>query len=239
MQVIPAIDVKDDRCVRLYQGDYDRATVFSGRPAEVARRWERDGARLLHVVDLDGALHGTPRNLKAIREIVRAVSIPVEASGGLRSVDAVQSLFDVGVARVVIGTAAVEDPGLLDDLAERWPGKFAVGIDARDGKVTTEGWRRQTEVRAVGLAKDVVLRGADGVIYTDVERDGTLTEPNYTATAEIVAAVPVPVIAAGGVARLEHLGRLQAVGVAGAIVGRALYTGAVNLADAISLAEGA
>jgi phosphoribosylformimino-5-aminoimidazole carboxamide ribotide isomerase len=237
MQVIPAIDVKDDRCVRLYQGDYDKATVFSGRPAEVARRWERDGARLLHVVDLDGALHGTPRNLKAIREIVRAVSIPVEASGGLRSVDAVQSLFDLGVARVVIGTAAVEDPGLLDDLAARWPGKFAVGIDARDGKVTTEGWRRQTEVRAVDLAKDVVLRGADGVIYTDVERDGTLTEPNYTATAEIVAAVPVPVIAAGGVARLEHLERLQAVGVAGAIVGRALYTGAVNLADAISLAE--
>src|SRR5262249_29375388 len=139
MQVIPAIDVKDDRCVRLYQGDYDKATVFSGRPAEVARRWERDGARLLHVVDLDETLHGTPRNLNAIREIVRAVSIPVEASGGLRSVDTVQSLFDLGVTRVVIGTAAGEGPGPLGHPPGRGRGKVALGVDARAGEVPTAG----------------------------------------------------------------------------------------------------
>jgi phosphoribosylformimino-5-aminoimidazole carboxamide ribotide isomerase len=235
MQIIPAIDLKDNQCVRLYQGDYAKVTVFSDRPAEVARRWEREGARALHVVDLDGAYAGASRNLGAIDEIARAVSIPIQVGGGLRSAEAVRAVLERGAARVVVGTAAVEDPALLDELARRWPGKVAVGIDARDGQVTTRGWREQTAVRAVDLAREVVRRGAATVIYTDVERDGTLTEPNYTATAEIVAAVPVPVVASGGVASLDHLRRLHAVGVVAAIVGRALYAGTIRLADAITV----
>jgi phosphoribosylformimino-5-aminoimidazole carboxamide ribotide isomerase len=235
MLIIPAIDIKDGRCVRLYQGDYEKVTVFAARPAEVAHRWESEGAQLLHVVDLDGAYHGAPRNLKAIGDIIRAVDIPVQVGGGLRSLDAVQSILSLGAARVVIGTTAVEDRSLLAELGARWPGKIAVAIDARDGMVMTRGWQQQSDVRARGLAQDVVLHGASLIIYTDIERDGTLTEPNYTATAEIVAAVPAPVIASGGVSAVEHLRRLRAVGVDGVIVGRALYTGAIRLADALAL----
>ncbi|HVC32447.1 MAG TPA: 1-(5-phosphoribosyl)-5-[(5-phosphoribosylamino)methylideneamino]imidazole-4-carboxamide isomerase [Chloroflexota bacterium] len=237
MLIIPGIDIKDGRCVRLYQGDYQKVTVFADRPSEVARRWQNEGAQLLHVVDLDGAYHGAPRNLKAIEGVIREVEIPVEVSGGLRSADAVQAVLDLGAARVVIGTVAVENRDLLANLTSRWPGKVAVGIDARDGIVMTRGWQQQSEVRARDLAQDAVLHGAARVIYTDIERDGTLTEPNYTAAAEIVAAVTVPVIASGGVATVEHLRRLQAVGVEGVIVGRALYTGAVRLADALALSD--
>lgn len=237
MLIIPAIDLKDGQCVRLYQGDYSKVTVFSDRPSEVARRWEREGARLLHVVDLDGAYHGTPCNLSAIREIVQAVDIPVQVGGGLRTVEAVQTILSLGARRAVIGTAVVEDRHLIAELGKRWPGRIAVAIDARDGVVMTHGWQHAAAVRARDLAQEVVLRGASRIIYTDVERDGTLTEPNYTATADIVAAVPVPVIASGGVASVEQLRRLQAVGVEGAIVGRALYTGAIRLQDALVLSE--
>lgn len=237
MDVIPAIDIKDGNCVRLYQGDYERVTIFSDRPADVAQRWENQGAHRLHVVDLDGALHGQPRNLKTIGDIARAVSIPVQVGGGLRSHEAVQALFDLGIARVVLGTAAVEDRNLVAELAARWPERIVIGIDARNGVVLTRGWQVPSTVRARDLAEEVVLLGAAGVIYTDVDRDGTLTEPNYSATAEIVAAIPVPVTASGGVAAVEHLRRLQAVGVQSAIVGRALYTGAIHLADALALAD--
>lgn len=237
MLIIPAIDVKDGRCVRLYQGDYQKVTVFSDRPSEVARRWENEGARLIHVVDLDGAYHGAPRNLKALDEIVHAVDVPVQIGGGLRSLDAIDAVLRLGATRIVLGTAAVECRALVSDAGARWPGKVAVAIDAKDGTVMTRGWQHQSELSAKSLAQDVVLQGAARVIYTDIERDGTLTEPNYTATAEIVAAVPVPVIASGGVADVEHLRRLKAVGVEGAIVGRALYTGAIHLADALALSD--
>lgn len=236
--IIPAIDVKDGRCVRLYQGDYAKVTIFHDRPSEVARRWEGEGARLLHVVDLDGAYAGTPRNLKAIEEIIRAVQIPVQVGGGIRSAETAEAFLDLGASCVVLGTAAVEDRSLVSDLASHWPGRVAVAIDARDGTVMTRGWQHQSAVRARDLAKDVVLRGVARIIYTDIERDGTLTEPNYTATAELVAAVTVPVIASGGVSDVEHLRRLLAVGVEGAIVGRALYTGALRLADVIGLDDG-
>jgi len=219
----------------LYQGDYDRVTVFSTRPADVARRWENEGARWLHVVDLDGAYHGEPRNQRAIADIVHAVSIPVQVGGGLRTSEAVQKMLALGVRRVVIGTAAVEDRSLFAHLTQNWPGQIAVALDARNGTMVTRGWRQPTEIRAKDLAQEVVSLGGATIIYTDVERDGTLTEPNYTATAEIVASVSVPVIASGGVATVEHLRRLEAVGVAGAIVGRALYVGAIRLADAMAL----
>ena len=235
MLIIPAIDLKDGRCVRLYQGNYDQVTVFSDRPADVAQRWENEGARWLHVVDLDGALHGTPANQKAIDAIVHAVTVPVQVGGGLRTPEAVSHLLDHGVTRAILGTAAVEDQSLLAELCAHWPGRIAVGIDARAGMVVTRGWRSESTIRAKDLARDVVGLGAASIIYTDIERDGTLTEPNYTATAEIVASVSVPVIASGGVADVEHLRRLEAVGVSGAIVGRALYTGAVRLADALAL----
>jgi phosphoribosylformimino-5-aminoimidazole carboxamide ribotide isomerase len=234
MLIIPAIDLKDGRCVRLYQGDYAKVTVFSDRPAEVARRWETEGATWLHVVDLDGAAAGQPANLRALGDIIQAVAVPVQVGGGIRSVATAAAVLRLGAARVILGTAAVEDPSLVVELTSRWPGKVAVAIDARDGLVVTRGWQQPTDRRATDLAREVVLRGATRVVYTDVERDGTLTEPNYTATAEVVAAVPVGVIASGGVASVAHLQRLRAVGVEGAIVGRALYTGAIRLPDALA-----
>jgi phosphoribosylformimino-5-aminoimidazole carboxamide ribotide isomerase len=237
MQVIPAIDLKDGVCVRLYQGDYGKVTIFSDRPADVARRWEDEGALSLHVVDLDGAYAGEPRNLAVIAEIVRAVDIPVQVGGGIRTLVAAEQLLDLGVARIVLGTAAVEDRSLLATLAGRWCGKVAVSIDALNGEVMTRGWRHPSSQRARDLAVDVVLAGAATIVYTDIERDGTLTEPNYTATADIVTAVSVPVIASGGVSQVEHLLRLQSVGVSGAIVGRALYTGALKLSDALAFAN--
>jgi phosphoribosylformimino-5-aminoimidazole carboxamide ribotide isomerase len=210
-------------------------TVFSDRPADVAEQWVAQGATALHVVDLDGAYSGVPANLKTIGDIVAAVNVPVEVGGGIRSPEAAEALLSLGVARIVLGTAAVEDRSLVARLAVRWCGQVAVSLDARGGEVMTRGWRQASNVRAKDLAEDVVRSGAAAIIYTDIERDGTLTEPNYTATTELVAAVPVPIIASGGISQIEHLQRLQAAGVSGAIVGRALYTGAIRLADALTV----
>jgi phosphoribosylformimino-5-aminoimidazole carboxamide ribotide isomerase len=237
MDVIPSIDIKDGRCVRLYQGDYERVTVFSDDPAEVARRWENEGARLIHVVDLDGANLGMPANTETVRNLIRAVDIPVQVSGGVRSVDSARSIFDQGATRIVIGTAAIEEPTLVDELCASWPHRIAVGIDALAGVVMTRGWKRNSSVAVSDLAPRMVACGASWIIYTDIERDGTLTEPNYGATADLISAVPVPVIASGGVATVEHVRRLREIGVAGVIIGRALYTGAVDLAEAIAVAE--
>jgi phosphoribosylformimino-5-aminoimidazole carboxamide ribotide isomerase len=235
VDVIPAIDIKDGRCVRLYQGDYDRVTVFGDDPAEIARRWEREGATIIHVVDLDGASDGALTNLSTIERVITSVGVGVEVSGGIRSVAAASALFERGAARVVVGTAAVEKPDLVDAISSRWPGRLAVGIDARDGVVLTRGWKVRSEARAVDLARDVVTRGASWIIYTDVERDGTLTEPNYASTAELVGAVDIPVIASGGIARVDQIDRLRSIGVAGVIVGRALYSGDVRLPEALAL----
>lgn len=236
--VYPAIDLQGGRCVRLVQGDFARATTYGEDPAAVARRWRDGGAQWLHVVDLDAARDGNPANLDAVAAIVAAAERPVQCGGGLRSVEAAERLFQRGVARVVVGTAAIEQPDLLPQLAARWPGRVALGVDARGGRVAVRGWTETSAVLAVDLISQWAELPLAAVIYTDIARDGTLTEPNWTELASVIATSAAPVIASGGVAQLDHLRRIKGLGAAGAIVGKALYTGDVDLTAALALDEG-
>ncbi|HMM40698.1 MAG TPA: 1-(5-phosphoribosyl)-5-[(5-phosphoribosylamino)methylideneamino]imidazole-4-carboxamide isomerase [Thermomicrobiales bacterium] len=230
MIVLPAIDLRGGRCVRLFQGDYSQETVFSDDPVAVARGWQAAGARMLHVVDVDGARDGLPAQRGTIARIVSALDIPVQVGGGIRTREHALALLGDGVVRVVLGTAAVEAPALVDALlVEAGPERVVVGVDARDGLVATRGWTETSGVPAEELVRDMRARGVRRVVYTDISRDGTLDAPNVEATARI-ATLGVGVIASGGVSRREHLDLLAAVpGVEAAIVGRALYTGHVRL----------
>jgi phosphoribosylformimino-5-aminoimidazole carboxamide ribotide isomerase len=233
-EVIPAIDVLGGRCVRLAQGDYARATVYRDDPAEQAAEFAAQPIRRLHVVDLDGAREGRPRNADAIRRIVASVgSLPVQMGGGLRSLEAIDAALALGVDRVVLGTAALRSPELLASACRRHPGRIAVGIDARDGRVAVEGWLETTGTLALDLGKRARDAGAAAIVYTDIARDGMLSGPNLEATAALAEGVGLPVIASGGIGSEDDLARAAALaprGLAGAIVGRALYTGAVDLA---------
>jgi phosphoribosylformimino-5-aminoimidazole carboxamide ribotide isomerase len=236
MDVIPAIDLLEGRCVRLYQGDYTQSQVFNDHPVEVARNWARQGATRLHVVDLDGAKAGKPANLDAIEAIVRAVDIPVQVGGGLRDRASVAQLLKIGVERTIIGTVAVEQPELVQELCQEFPQQIVVGIDARNGKVATRGWLETSEVNATELAAMMATFGAAAIIYTDIHRDGTLSGPNLPALRELANEIDIPVIASGGVSSLTDLLSLlglEPLGVTGVIVGRAIYTGDVNLSEAI------
>lgn len=236
MDVIPAIDLLEGQCVRLYQGDYTRSQVFNENPAEVAKLWADQGASLLHVVDLDGAKIGHPVNTKAIKAIVEAVPIPVQVGGGLRDRFGVTQLLDIGVQRVILGTAAVEDHPLVKQLCEEFPGQIIVGIDARNGLVATRGWLETSEIAATELAQQMGQLGAAAIIYTDIHRDGTLAGPNLEALRELARGISIPVIASGGVSSITDLLSLLALeplGVSGVIVGRALYTGNISLKEAL------
>ena len=236
MEIIPAIDLLEGRCVRLYQGDYAQSQVFNDNPAEVAKQWADEGASRLHVVDLDGAKAGKPANLEAIAAIVQNVSVPVQVGGGLRDRTSVSQLLDIGVQRVILGTVAVEQPQLVQDLCQEFPGQIVVGIDARNGLVATRGWLETSSVAAIDLAQQMAQLGAAAIIYTDIHRDGTLSGPNLEALRELASAISIPVIASGGVSSITDLLSLLALeplGVSGAIVGRAIYTGDVSLKDAI------
>lgn len=236
MDVIPAIDLLEGRCVRLYQGDYDRSQIFSDRPVEVARRWESEGATRLHLVDLDGAKQGESVNGEAIAAIVSAVSIPVQVGGGLRDEEKIRQVLDLGVKQAILGTVAVENPDLVGDLCQKFPGQIIVGIDARNGKVATKGWLETSEVQAMDLAQRMESQGVAGIIYTDIHRDGTLSGPNMEALRELARSVNIPIIASGGVSSLTDvlsLLSLELSGVTGVIIGRALYTGDVSLTEAV------
>ncbi len=236
MEVIPAIDLLADKCVRLYQGDYEQARVFSDNPLEVARQWAQAGATRLHLVDLDGAKQGEPVNLRAIEAIVKGVTIPVQVGGGLRDRLKIRQLINLGVQRVILGTVAVENPQLVQELCQEFPGQILVGIDARNGKVATKGWLETSEVEAKDLAKSMAKLGVAAIIYTDIQRDGTLAGPNFLALRDLAQVVDIPIIASGGVSSLTDLLSLLALelqGVTGVIVGRALYTGEVDLSEAI------
>ncbi|AFY36969.1 1-(5-phosphoribosyl)-5-((5-phosphoribosylamino)methylideneamino) imidazole-4-carboxamide isomerase [[Leptolyngbya] sp. PCC 7376] len=236
MEVIPAIDLLGGQCVRLYQGDYDQAQVFNDNPAQMAKTFAEQGATRLHVVDLDGAKEGKSVNLDAIKSIAAALDIPVQVGGGLRNVASVERLFNVGVERAIIGTAAVENPELVTELCQKYPGRIAVGIDARNGKVATKGWLETSEVMATDLAQRMATQGVAAIIYTDIHRDGTMSGPNIEALRELASQIEIPVIASGGVSSqsdLVNLVALEAIGVTGAIVGKAIYTGDVNLAEAV------
>lgn len=235
MDVIPAIDILEGRCVRLYQGDYQQSQVFNENPVEVARLWADQGATKLHVVDLDGAKIGKPVNLETIEAIVRAVDIPVQVGGGLRDQASVKQLFNLGVERAIMGTVAVEQPEMVKKLCRDFPNRIILGIDARNGKVATKGWLETSEISAIELAQQL-QQNAAGIIYTDIQRDGTLTGPNLEALREMAIAVDIPVIASGGVSSLRDLFSLLALeplGVKGVIVGKAIYTGKIDLSEAI------
>lgn len=237
MEVIPAIDLLRGQCVRLYQGDYGKAEVFGQDPLAMAQHWADQGATRLHLVDLDGAKDGVPVNHAVIGQIAQALSIPVQVGGGLRDREGVTRLLDSGVQRAILGTVAVEQPELVQQLCEAFPGQILVGIDARDGKVATRGWLETAEVSAIALAQQMAELGAAAVIYTDIQRDGTLQGPNKPALREMAEALTIPVIASGGVSSLTDLLSLLAlepVGLEGAIVGRAIYTGDVKLREAIA-----
>lgn len=236
MEVIPAIDLLEGRCVRLYQGDYAQAETFDENPVSVARQWVEQGATRLHVVDLDGAKAGHPVNLQAIEAIVRAVDVPIQVGGGLRDFTSVATLLKLGVQRVILGTVAVEQPALVRELCQAFPDQIVVGIDARNGLVATRGWLETSEIAAIDLAQQMTTFGITTIIYTDIHRDGTLQGPNLAALRELASNVAVPVIASGGmssVTDLLSLLALEPLGVTGAIVGRALYTGDISLKDAL------
>jgi phosphoribosylformimino-5-aminoimidazole carboxamide ribotide isomerase len=243
MEIIPAIDIRGGRCVRLLQGDYERETVFADDPAAVARRWRDAGAKRLHVVDLDGAHEGHPVNRSTVEKIIAAVDIPVQLGGGIRDLETVRRYLGGGVDRVVLGTAAVKDQALLVSALALFPGRVAVGVDARGGIVVTEGWREASAVTAVDLLGQLAELGVPRVIYTDTLRDGTLTEPNFVALETILSddrlsARHLRVIYSGGVSAIGHLRRLAATSVEAAIVGRALYTGDIDLAEALAAVRG-
>jgi phosphoribosylformimino-5-aminoimidazole carboxamide ribotide isomerase len=222
------------KCVRLYQGDYQQETVFSDDPLDVALKWQSMGAPRLHIVDLDGAASGEILNLEIIRNIAGAILIPIQLGGGIRRIDTIEALLKIGIDRVILGTAAVENPKLITDACRRFRDSIIVGIDARCGIIATRGWIKQTGLTAVELAKSMANIGVKRFIYTDIERDGTLTEPNFSAIAALIDELGMPVIAAGGISTLNHLKMLRKLGAEGAIVGKALYTGDIKLKQAIS-----
>ena len=242
MIVIPAIDLKDGQCVRLRQGEMDSATVFSEDPAAMARKWVENGARRLHLVDLNGAFAGKPVNEVAIKAITDAVGddIPVQLGGGIRDLDTIERYLDDGIRYVIIGSAAVKNPGFLHDACNAFPGHVIVGLDAKDGMVAVEGWSKVTHHEVVDLAKRFEGYGVEAVVYTDIGRDGMLSGVNIEATVNLARALTIPVIASGGLTDLEDVKRLCAVeseGIMGAITGRAIYEGTLDFAAAQKLAD--
>ena len=233
--VIPAIDIRGGRCVRLRQGRLDAETVFSDDPVAMARRWEAEGAQRIHVVDLDGAFAGRAAQGDAVRAILAAVGVPVQVGGGLRDLDAVAAVLEAGARWAVVGTAAALDPEFLGSCCARFEDQVVVAVDASDGRVAVDGWTRVLDVEAGALARDAAAAGAAAVLYTDIARDGTAGGPNEWTTRAVAKAAGIPLLASGGVATLDDLRRLSEIpGVAGAIVGRALYTGAIRLPDALA-----
>lgn len=235
MEVIPAIDILAGQCVRLYQGDYQKAKVYDTDPVSVAQKWVSKGARYLHLVDLDGAKLGKPVNTETIQRIVSTVSIPVQVGGGLRDWESLQTLLDIGVSRVIVGTVAVEKTSEVQKWCEKLPGRVMIGIDARNGQVATRGWLETSSLEAIALVQQFTTQAA-GIIYTDIQRDGTLTGPNLDALRQLAQATEIPVIASGGISSLTDLlslSALEPLGVTGVIVGKALYTGNVDLKEAI------
>jgi len=239
--VIPAIDLKEGKCVRLEQGLMEKDTVFCDSPADQAAEWQRQGAELLHIVDLDGAFAGEPKNRSAIEAIVKALAIPTQLGGGIRDIPTIEAYLALGLGRVILGTAAQRNPALVDEACRLFPGRIVVGIDAKNGMVAVQGWAEVTDVTAVELAKRFEGYGVAAIIYTDISRDGMMQGPNIAATRELAEAIAIPVIASGGVSSLKDIENLMAVesaGVTGVITGKAIYTGAIRLAEAIALTKG-
>ncbi|MDD2366615.1 MAG: 1-(5-phosphoribosyl)-5-[(5-phosphoribosylamino)methylideneamino]imidazole-4-carboxamide isomerase [Desulfuromonadaceae bacterium] len=240
MIVIPAIDLKEGKCVRLEQGLMNKDTIFNDNPAAQALAWQNQGAELLHIVDLDGAFAGTPKNRGTIEAILKSITIPAQLGGGIRDIATIEAYISLGLSRVIIGTAAQKNPDLVREACEKFPGKIVVGIDAKNGMVAVQGWAEVTDITAIDLAKKFEGFGVSAIIYTDISRDGMLQGPNLEATKALAEAISIPVIASGGVSSLkdiEHLMKIEASGVTGVITGKAVYTGAIKLEEAIKLTK--
>ena len=239
MLIIPAIDIKDGRCVRLFQGDMDKETIYFDRPIDAARHWAKEGATFVHIVDLNGAVQGRPIHTREVEAICKQTGLSVELGGGLRSTESVEAALALGVSRVVVGTAAYDNQEFLRVLCKQFPGNIVVGIDARDGRVAVKGWRETTSMDAVELAKRCQADGASRIIYTDISRDGTRQGVNIEETAKLARSVRIPIIASGGVATLADIADLRSLvgaGVEGAIIGSALYRDAFTLPEALDVA---
>jgi phosphoribosylformimino-5-aminoimidazole carboxamide ribotide isomerase len=237
MQIWPAIDLRGGKCVRLRQGDYQRETVFGDDPAEMARRFVESGATCLHLVDLDGAKDGSNPNLPAVRAILAAVDIPCELGGGIRDEDTIQRLLGLGLSRLVLGTRALKEPGWFREVCRRYPGQLALGIDAKNGLVATDGWLQTSTTSAIELARQFAEEPLAAIIYTDIAKDGMLQGPNLPAMAEMNAAVESDVVASGGVTTENDIRQLAALGLSGCIIGRALYEGTLTLPAALAASE--
>lgn len=240
MIIIPAIDIKNGKCVRLFQGRMDKETVFSDDPAAMARRWVDEGAQLIHVVDLDGAVEKRPQNLESIKKIIDSVDVDIQLGGGVRNENIVKTLIEIGVKRIIVGTEAIKNPKFVKDLCKTLPDRIVVGIDARDGLVAIEGWMQTTRIKAIDLAQQFEDCGVAAINFTDIHRDGMQTGPNIEETRRLAEAISIPVVASGGVSSIEdikNLMPLKAFGVMGVITGRALYTGSLKLKEAIEISE--
>jgi len=235
MLIIPAVDIKNGKCVRLSQGKMDTAIVYEEDPVNAALKWQKEGAQYLHIVDLDGAFKGEPVNFVIVKKMISALKIPAEIGGGIRNIETVKKYIDIGIDRVILGTQAALSLNLLNDIVNTYKNKIVVGIDASNGKVAIEGWAKITELLAIDLARTVTELGVDTIIYTDISKDGMLKGPNFAAIKEFAEKSKANIIASGGISSIEdikQLGRIK--GVTGAIVGKALYTGNINLKEALA-----
>jgi phosphoribosylformimino-5-aminoimidazole carboxamide ribotide isomerase len=238
--VIPAIDIKNGRCVRLQQGKMSKETVYSEVPEEMAIRWYDEGAERLHLVDLDGAVERRPVNGEIVKNIVNAVPIPIQLGGGIRDLKAIKSYLDIGVEQIILGTVAFKDPGLITAACKNFPGRVILGIDANEGRVAIEGWIEETDISPIEMAKRYEYLGISAVIYTDIKRDGMCTGPNIEATRNLAESIDIPVIVSGGISGIDDVRRilsLKRYGVKGMITGRAIYEGTLSLADAIRIVK--
>lgn len=238
MRIYPAIDIKDGQCVRLFKGRFDNVTVYGDNPAEMAKKWESLGGEFIHVVDLDGALKGHGVNADAIKKICESVNIPVQTGGGIRTMDDIEAKLACGISRVIIGTKAVSNPEFVKEAVAKYGDKIVIGIDAKDGMVAVEGWEKTSDFKAVEFAQMMADLGVKTIVYTDIAKDGTLAGPNVEAMKEMVEKVNINVIASGGIGNIDHVRSLVPTGVEGVITGRALYTGDLDLAEAISAGKG-
>lgn len=240
MVVIPAIDIKNGRCVRLKQGQMSKETVYSEMPEDVAVRWYNEGAERLHIVDLDGAVERRPVNRGIVKKIVNAVPIPIQLGGGIRDLQAIKSYIDLGIEQIILGTSAFKDPGFIKTACEKFSGRIILGIDANEGRVAIEGWTQETDISPIEMARRYEHLGISAIIYTDIKRDGMCTGPNIAATRNLAESISVPVIVSGGISGIDDVERvlsLERYGVTGMITGRALYEGTLTLADAIKIVK--
>lgn len=237
MLILPAIDIRGGKCVRLKQGDYDQETVFGDDPVAMARRWVSEGAKTLHLVDLDGAKAGQPVNGDVIREIVRAVDVPCQLGGGLRTEADIQTAFSWGLSRIVLGTRALQDPAWVRQMAQTFPEQIILGIDARDGKVATHGWLQTSDLSVLAMAQEFSNWPLFAIVYTDIAKDGMMGGPNTAALSDLAKAIPIPVIASGGVSNIDDVRSLLEHNLFGCIIGRALYEGKIDLAAVMELVE--